>query len=302
MERFVSVHVTDLCNEKCNFCVVESPLFTRSEVRDEDIWEFLRLYAGRGYSAVNLHGGEPTVYPRLLELLEYISDLGYAEVHVQTNARRLHDRRVAEGLAARGVTLAIISLHGATAEVHDRLISTPGGFAQTVSGIRHAKQVGMRVRTNIVVTSVNLPTLAQYAELVQSLRVDHVNVSNLHPVGSGYFSFARLAPNLNEVEPAIATLVASLTAGAIPVTLEGFPFCACPSLAELQLEAQPRDVPLLWKGRVIESYDEFMDEGRVKHDDCRRCVFVDRCGGVYREYVEQRGWYGLRPVEPSAAL
>ena len=302
MERFVSVHVTDLCNEKCSFCVVGSPLFTRSEVRDEDIWAFLREYANRGYTAVNLHGGEPTVYPRLLELLDYIRELGYTEVHVQTNGRRLHDRRVAEALATRGVTLAIISLHGAAAEIHDRLVSTPGGFAQTVSGIHHAKQVGMRVRTNIVVTEANLPTLAEYAELVHSLKVDHVNVSNLHPVGSGYFSFARLAPNLSEVEPAIAALVDRLAAAAIPVTLEGFPFCAVPSLADLQLEARVRDVPLLWKGHVIKSYDQFMDDGRIKHDECRQCIFVDRCGGVYKEYVEQRGWQGLRPVQPFGVL
>lgn len=295
-DRFVSVHVTDLCNEKCSFCVVGSPFFQVSEVRDDDIWEFLRRFAGRGYGAVNLHGGEPTVYPRLLELLDEIVRLGYPEIHLQTNARRLRDPRLVAQLRDRRTTLAIVSLHGGTADVHDRLTSTPGGFEQTVAGIRNAREAGIAVRTNLVLTTENLDDVDRYAELVVELGVDHVNVSNLHPVGSGYFSFARLAPDLGRVAEPLRRLASLLRQARVPTTLEGFPYCSVGELAELQLESRARDVPLLWKGRVIDSYDEFMDEGRRHGPMCSGCGKRPVCGGVYREYVELRGWSGVGAV------
>ncbi|HEY6252753.1 MAG TPA: radical SAM protein, partial [Candidatus Angelobacter sp.] len=91
MQKFLSIHVTDLCNSTCSFCVVASPLYTKDTIEYSGIVKFLEANAGQGWDAVNLHGGEATIHPRFIEILEMIRRLDYPEVHLQTNAIKLAD-------------------------------------------------------------------------------------------------------------------------------------------------------------------------------------------------------------------
>src|SRR5882672_10436438 len=177
--RCLSIHLTDLCNSKCTFCVVASPLYRTDSVNYPEVTEFLKANANQGYQAVNLHGGEATIHPRFLETLGLISDLGYAEIHLQTNAITLSNPVFAREVVARGVTLFIVSLHGDTAALHDSQTHSPDGFYRTVQGIRNVKAGGARVRTNTVVTRQNLDRLPAISRLICELGVDHINFSNL---------------------------------------------------------------------------------------------------------------------------
>src|SRR5262249_18605969 len=113
--------------------------------------------------------------------------------------------------------------------------------------------------------------LVEYGRLLLSLGVDHANISNIHPVGSAFYSFRWLAPPLDQAQKPVRELVRSLLAERLTVTLEGFPFCTVGPYVDLQLEKERRDVPLLWKGKVLENYDTFMDTLRTKNQGCSEC-------------------------------
>lgn len=287
----LSLHVTDLCNSRCSFCVVGSPLISRDRVNYDDLIAFLVANAGQGYESVNLHGGEPTIHPRLFELLADIRKLRYPAVQIQTNGRRLKNLEFAESLREQGVELVVISLHGATASIQDHLTQAPGGFAETLDGIRNAKRVGIRVRTNTVLTRQNMAQLSDIVGLCASLGVDHVNISNLHPVGSGFFALETQGPTVHETRRALSEVLDSPLRQQVRITLEGFPLCVVSSWLDMVVEDGTRDIRMLYQGRVFDNYDEFMDrECRVHGEPCEGCRLRDRCGGVYREYLERRGW------------
>ncbi|MGH3416224.1 MAG: radical SAM protein, partial [Actinocrinis sp.] len=165
----LSMHVTDLCNSKCGFCVVGSPLAKTDSVVYGDLMRFLIENSDDGYESVNMHGGEPTIHPRLFDLLTAIRMLGYPRVEIQTNGRRLKDPAFVERLAANGVRKFVISLHGADAGVQDLLAQAPGGFDETVEGIRNAKRAGISVRTNTVMTKMNAGQLGNIVRLAVDL-------------------------------------------------------------------------------------------------------------------------------------
>ena len=196
MEKFLSIHVTDLCNSTCSFCVVASPLYTKDTIQYKDIINFLKANAGQGWDAVNLHGGEATIHPKFIEILQTIRDEGYPEVHLQTNAIKLADAAFAEKIVKLGITKFIISLHGDTPEMQDSQTGTPGGFVRTIQGIRNVKAHGVHVRTNTVITRQNLSRLTNVCRLACELGVDHINLSNLHPVGSALFSRSTSMPTV----------------------------------------------------------------------------------------------------------
>src|SRR3954452_4555820 len=148
--KALSIHLTDICNSKCTFCIVDSPFMQHDTISRRRVSRFLRENAGQSYEAVNLHGGEATIRRDFLEILEEIRDLGYPTVYLQTNGRKLARMSFAEQVVERGVTLFIVSMHGATSLTQDRISGSLGSFQQAVQGIRNVKELGQRVRTNSV--------------------------------------------------------------------------------------------------------------------------------------------------------
>lgn len=292
----LSLHITDVCNSKCGFCVVGSPLVRKDSVRHEDLVRFLVENASEGFESVNLHGGEPTIYPNLMELLELIRALGYPRVEIQTNGRRLKDIAFVEALAHRGVELLVVSLHGAKATTQDRLTQAPGGFVETIEGLRHAQTCDVDVRTNTVVTRQNLDELEDVGRLAVDLGVKHVNFSNLHPVGSGFFALEAMIPSVVDLRDRLVAAVEAIR-DRVEVTLEGFPFCVVRPFEHLAIERQKRSIKMLYRGSVFDSYDVYMDtECRSFGPPCVDCKYRGVCGGVYKEYTERRGWTEFVPV------
>ncbi|MEX2401235.1 MAG: radical SAM protein [Rhodothermales bacterium] len=290
--KCLSIHLTDLCNSECTFCVVGSPLYTTDSVRYDEVLSFLEDHQHEGYGAVNLHGGEPTIHPHFVEVLDYIRELGYSEVHLQTNGIRLARERFVKTLVERNVTKFIVSLHGDEAEYHDSQTFSPGGFAKTIEGIRNAKDHGAHVRTNTVITRQNLDRLTAISELACDLGVHHINFSNLHPVGSARFSRARIMPDLAAIRRHLYPAVDHAIACGRTVTLEGFPYCSIDGGREqLHLTNEYRHIKLLVRGQVLESYDNFMrDKMSVFGAPCSDCSVRSICGGVYPEYIDYFGW------------
>lgn len=287
----LSVHLTDLCNSRCVFCVVDSPHYEKDSIEIRNIESFLLDHANRGYEVVNLHGGEATIHPHFFSVLRTIQDLEYPQVHLQTNGIKLSDRAFTNSLRELGVTLAIVSLHGGDASTHDSQTGTNGGFVKTVNGIKNAKTSGMGVRTNTVVTKQNVEQLAALTKLACSLDVDHINFSSLHPVGAATFSFDAITPSFHEVQGHLYLAIQIALALGKKVTLEGFPYCTIPNYQHLHLNEQSRKIKMLMRGLVIDDYDSFMNSScRVFGPNCGNCTVKEKCGGVYPEYVDRKGW------------
>lgn len=86
--------ITNACNKSCNYCVVK-PWLNNPEYPDkitaEDVINFLEKEMRPGDIA-ELTGGEPTMFPSLLLLLEWLKERG-AKVIMRTNGFRLDSWR-----------------------------------------------------------------------------------------------------------------------------------------------------------------------------------------------------------------
>jgi len=289
--RCVSVHLTDLCNSRCSFCVVGSPHYSRDSIDIERVRLFLTQNAGKDYEIVNLHGGEATIHPRFIEILELIRDLGYTEVHLQTNAIKLADASFAQQLCEMNVRLFIISLHGHNAQTQDVQTGTNGGFRRSLDGIKNVKAWHASVRTNTVITNQNVRHLRDIVRLACDVGVDHINFSSIHPVGSATFAFEAIVPSFEEVREQLFPAIDEARAAGKVVTLEGFPYCTIAGYTQFHLNESPRHIRMLMRDTVIDDYDRFMNQVcRTTGEACGGCAVRDKCGGVYPEYVDRVGW------------
>lgn len=296
--RTLSIHLTDLCNERCVFCVVGIPERTADSTVPEDMRRLIVDNRDRGFEVVNLHGGEPTAHPGFLATLELIRECGYREVYLQTNGITLARPGFVERLIGLNVTTFIVSMHGMEETVHDGLVRRRGGWKRTLRGIAAVKAAGGVVRTNTVIVRQNMASLPDMVDWLLDHEVDHVNLSNLHPAGTAYRNFEAIVPTVADLRRWVPPAVERGVARRAPVTLEGFPRCILPELRDNYLGDRSGLISMQIRGNWIADYTRFMNVVcRVRGEVCSRCPEAERCGGVYREYVALRGWQEFEALQ-----
>jgi MoaA/NifB/PqqE/SkfB family radical SAM enzyme len=300
--KAISIHLTDVCNSKCTFCIVDSPYMQQDTIMRRRVSRFLRENADQGYELVSLHGGEATIRRDFLEIVDEIRELGYPAVAVQTNARKLARMSYARTVVGKGVSLFIVSLHGATAETQDRISLAPGSFDQAVQGIRNVRELGATVRTNSVVCKDNYPELPELVDLCLDLGADMVHLSALHTGGTAKRNFWQVTPRYDEIQPYVLEACRRVVSRRGRLELWGFPQCTIPGYERYLRDWRQHRYKVLYRNSVMDDYEDNMDEfSRVKDGRCASCVFDSVCGGVYKEYAELIGWDEFHPVTEAPA-
>jgi MoaA/NifB/PqqE/SkfB family radical SAM enzyme len=289
--KMLSIHLTDLCNNNCWFCVVDSPKQKVELASRAKIDRFLEAHSGKGYTAVNIHGGEPTVRKDFIEILEKIRDCGFSRVILQTNGRRLSDMEFAAKARKLGVELAVISMHGSSAEVHEQITQAPKSFCQAVQGIKNIKSLGAKVRTNSVMSKMNFADIPDTMRLLVSLGVDHINISALHTAGAAFRNFKKVTPTYSEIAPYVKEAARVVEESGITLTLEGFPLCVIEGLHHHLIDWESQHFKMLFREFILDDYETYMDKTmRVRGPVCEGCAHAGKCGGVYKEYAAVVGW------------
>ncbi|HEU4390048.1 MAG TPA: radical SAM protein [Blastocatellia bacterium] len=302
--KCLSLHITDICNFSCSFCVWGETLVQSGErIPKAELERFLIENRDQGFEMVNLHGGEPTLRRDLFEILSFIRNLGYPAVSIQTNGWALANPRFARRLIEAGVSLFVVSLHGHTPDIHDTLSGAPGSFARIISGIGQVLDLGGSIRTNTVIMRPNYRFLPQIVECAIESGALHVNLSSLMPTGRASALDGHLMPTYAEIEGNVgAAIEAAKSRGAV-ATLEGFPRCAVRGYENhclLREMSEDEQVKCLIRGEVWQNHDSFVEDScKMKRPECLGCIHTRECGGVYKLYVQAKGWSEFQPVGPQ---
>ncbi len=174
------------CNLRCAGCGrIREYADTLSQRLSVD--ECLDSITQCGAPIVSICGGEPLIYPDIIELVDRTLKLG-KYIYLCTNGLLLEDRlddfiRLSHGnRRVKGRLFWNVHLDGMEA-THDAVTGKEGSFAKTVNGMKAAKEAGFYVYTN---TTLYKPT--QIEELVmlgELLELIGVNGMMIAP-GYGY--------------------------------------------------------------------------------------------------------------------
>ncbi len=174
--------LTYACNLACTHCLSSSG---RRDPRELDtaqckavIDELERLQV----FYVNIGGGEPTVRPDFLELVDYATE-HHVGVKFSTNGIRI-DEAMAKRLAANSYVDVQISLDGATAEINDA-VRGKGSYATAMRAMRNLADAGMTgFKISVVMTRHNLPQLDAFKAIADSFGAQ-LRLTRLRPSGRG---------------------------------------------------------------------------------------------------------------------
>ena len=101
------------CNCKCDWCYAQKMLAKHRCMDLQYAKQIVSYLHDKKIQTITLIGGEPTIYPNLVELIRYIKSLGI-KVRLATNGKRFKNKVFAQQIVSSKIDGINISIKGTT--------------------------------------------------------------------------------------------------------------------------------------------------------------------------------------------
>jgi len=269
------------CNNRCRFCH-SAGLEGIPDISEDVLAARIREARDAGFHGVVLSGGEPAIRKDLLQAADLARSLGLG-FGLISNGRIFSYRGLVDGLAARGLDYAYLSLHAADPETHDALVGIDGAHGQSLAGIMNAaRHPGIRVTVNTVVVTRNLDRLrAVVGLLAPTPRVRH-KLSYVEPRGA-ILDFSDEIPLPEAAAAAIRDALDFGISLGLPrsrLAWDGLPFCSMEGWHDRFADLFTDDLVSIRE--ADEDRFPMVDyRNMARRPECRGCLVDDDCRGTW---------------------
>jgi MoaA/NifB/PqqE/SkfB family radical SAM enzyme len=296
------MNITYKCANRCVFCATGDRV--SAALGWEKIDEILRQHRDQGTDQLDIDGGEPTLHPRLTDAIGLARELGYRSINVTSNGRLLRDRGLTERLLGSGITHLLISLHGATAEVHDAATDAPGSFAETLAGIDHVmalRPAHVETGMNVTIVRANVDHLMALTALAVAKGFSKINFQFTTPFGRAYED---VVPPLDEAANAVMRVI-DRYAGEIQIHVINAQFCAFPGYERWvvgDLQKLGRTMIFAADPRFPEQVNlyQWLGARREKQPVCEQCPWTTVCEG-FQVFAQEKPDMRVERARPVVA-
>jgi len=220
------------CNLRCQFCY----FVDRVKSADHPEHPFMSLEKAKqicktlvdvyGNNAVDIQGGEPTIYRDIFPLIQYCNDIGLKPTLI-TNAIVLDDREVCRKFKDAGVRDFLISVHG-LGETYDTLVGKEKAHVRQMKALRNLQEAGIPFRFNCVLAKPvveQLPYIAELAVRTGALAVNFIAFNPFEDQSQGSKRSSSNVPRYTDVKPKLTEALDILDDAGNEANVRYFPFC-----------------------------------------------------------------------------
>lgn len=292
--RMLDVFLNYACQAKCPFCYnpALTPELIKWKLTLEQVAATLVAERAKGYDGVTFSGGEVTLLKELPAMLKLARKAGYQEAGIITNGLLCADASYAKTLLDSGLTFACVSIHGADAKMHDKMVEVDGAFEKVLLALDNLSSVPLVL--NFVLTAENMPCFPDFVRrFAADDRFVEIQAYLPHYEGLMADNEARLRLKISDAKPILKAAVAvaqDLGAGD-KLRIYNVPPCTLPEFKDrLRNWAREEGESLLVDPAGMKE-NSFGQErrGRVKPAACASCSLDAVCLGFEAPYVARYG-------------
>jgi MoaA/NifB/PqqE/SkfB family radical SAM enzyme len=241
--------------------------------------------AHRPAGIVWLGGGEPTLRADLPRLISELSARGFA-VGLDTDGLALVKPAVLAGLKERGLAWLRLPLHSVIAAAHDWVEGQPGGAKRVRRTAAAAREVGLSLAFQALVTRSTVPHLVDTVRAAHALGASIMHLRRPRRRGRAGDVFVTVSPRLGLAEPYLEAASARGRDAGLAVRLDGFPRCVCTRVRSdvLTEDREQWVIP----DALMEALAPLLTEP-APAPSCPRCPGLPTCTGAPADYVDRFG-------------
>lgn len=295
------ISILSHCNNHCVFCGLKDYRISYQLALEEVQGQLRHLYE-QGAHRMVFTGGEPSLHPDLVQIVRSAAKTGYKNISIFTNARRMKDPDLAKALVDAGLNSAMVSLHGRSAETHDRTVRCPGAFEETLRGLKNLAKSDLHLVINTPVTSINLPEIVSMYDFLTALgeQVRRWQLSNIFPTAV-VMNQPDLHPDYREIRDAVFQVMALSQTGPMHCVTQEFPLCVVFPWLDETRELSDEKTQMICRRDTqgdYRSYRPWSSPYKFLLPTCDRCGMQERCSKIPLCYLlSHRDLSIFRPLE-----
>ena len=313
------------CNLRCKFCYYAYKPEKNWHPLDKCIREATIFRGKYDNTHVDITGGEPTIYPHILDLVRYCSRIGMAPTII-TNLQALSDEKKVVAFKEAGIEDFLCSVH-AWQDKYDKLVAKEGAFEKLKTALGHLQKHKVQIRANCTITRQSMQDLRQIAQFVINNGAKAINFISYNP----FYEWENMkeqdfqAP-FSEIRPYLIEALEYCDMVGVEANVRYYPFCMAKGHEEKmynfgQLPWDPGEWDFKsWYNVEFDApchkYDDSFYEQH--HNDyeaykavsklqkeriyswygkCEGCALFNICDGLTHQYMARFGDDELEPYE-----
>ena len=205
---YARISLTDKCNLRCVYCMPEDKVYENNLINDtlsfNDYKFIINGLSQVGIKKIKFTGGEPLLYPHLIELIKYAHyECNIDDISITTNGIGLNE--IAYELKRSGLKSVNISLDSLKSYKY-KSITRGGNLTDVLKSINRCLELGIKVKINcVVIKRFNDDEVYDFIEMAKYYPID-VRFIELMPLGegeyfyeNGYFNISNFINDIDEL-------------------------------------------------------------------------------------------------------
>ena len=205
---YARISLTDKCNLRCVYCMPEDKVYENNLINDtlsfNDYKFIINGLSQVGIKKIKFTGGEPLLYPHLIELIKYAHyECNIDDLSITTNGIGLNE--IAYELKRSGLKSVNISLDSLKSYKY-KSITRGGNLTDVLKSINRCLELGIKVKINcVVIKRFNDDEVYDFIEMANYYPID-VRFIELMPLGegeyfyeNGYFNISNFINDIDEL-------------------------------------------------------------------------------------------------------
>lgn len=220
------------CNLRCQFCY----FIDRISSMNHPEHPFMSLEKAKkicktladcyGNNAVDIQGGEPTIFKDIFELIRYCNEIKLAPTLI-TNGLILDNIDMCKKFKKAGVRDFIVSVHG-IGKTYDEIVGVNNAHIRQMKALKNLKDLDVPIRFNCVLTKNVLPELEEIAKIAIEYNTHVVNFIAFNPFEDQAKQERRSSvnvPKYRDVTISLTKALDMLEQAGIETNVRYFPIC-----------------------------------------------------------------------------
>ena len=308
------IEICYTCNSDCISCPCPTALQKQGMLAFDKLKEYLDGHTGPG-SVVNINGGEPTIHPDFIKIVDYATRAG-ARVGLLSNGRMFCDKKFAQSVVKAGLKDACIAFHSSNRAAYEGFTRAKGSFNEVVQGLKNLLELKASGREITVVLKILIckSTVKYLPETIRFITrgftplyqegkkrcviPDTILLEAMDIVCAAEENKGLTLITLTEAMPYINEAIEIGLAHRQNISIHYIPPCIFPN-PDLYCGLVQRDPPgsqvVLGPERYIEDFG--INSSAVKSLVCKECEADSFCAGVWKSYGDAVGLAELKPIK-----
>lgn len=287
------IPISWVCNSRCIFCMDDWSL---SEfVTIDDIKR--KLVSARKYSTeVTFSSLEPTLHPKLNQIVKLAKDMWFLGIEIITNWRKLKNFEFVHDLIISWLNKINISIHSYNEIKHDFIVWSSWAFKESIIGLLNvcklSKKYNLKKTISVTVCKQNYKDIVRIVYFLEKFYPDNIIINILQPKNIAnenksltfikYSLMIKEFLKLNELQKLYKNIYINWLSFCLEKKLNNIIWYF--NWAEVNFKNDDWD--------YIVEFNSFKE----KREECKYCKYFNICDWVWKSYIDKFWWEEFNPV------